>query len=97
MYRIAPPWLLTAGFACDTSPVSESNRTVTMALDRQIRYSVGVQYDLSQSTTLGVAYTLIGTGDAPVDQAAGPLRGTVVGHYEPNFIHAIGVNLTKRF
>jgi long-chain fatty acid transport protein len=97
MYRIAPPWLLTAGFAYDTSPVTENHRTVTVALDRQIRYSAGVQYDLSPTSTLGVAYTLISTGDAPVNQDAGPLRGTVVGHYQPNFIHAIGLNFNKRF
>jgi long-chain fatty acid transport protein len=97
MYRIAPPWLLTAGVAYDTSPVSESNRTVVLPVDRQIRYSAGVQYDLTKSSTLGVAYTLISTGDAPVNQGAGPLRGTVVGHYRPNFIHAIGLNFTKRF
>jgi long-subunit fatty acid transport protein len=72
MYRIAPPWLLTAGFAYDTSPVAENHRTVILALDRQIRYSAGVQYDLSQTSTLGVAYTLISTGDAPVNQDAGP-------------------------
>ena len=97
MYRVAAAWLLTAGFAYDTSPVSESNRTVTVPLDRQIRYSAGVQYDLSKATTLGVAYTLIDGGDAPVNQDAGPLRGTVVGHYRPNFIHAIGLNFSYRF
>jgi long-chain fatty acid transport protein len=97
MYRVAPAWLLTAGFAYDTSPVSETNRTVALPLDRQIRYAAGVQYDLSQATTLGVAYTLISTGDAPVNQDAGPLRGTVVGHYQPNFIHAIGLNFSHRF
>ena len=97
MYRVAPAWLLTAGFAYDTSPVSESNRTVSLPLDRQIRYAAGVQYDLSKATTLGVAYTLISTGDAPVNQDAGPLRGTVVGHYRPNFVHAIGLNFTYRF
>jgi long-chain fatty acid transport protein len=97
MYRVAPAWLLTAGFAYDTSPVAENNRTVTLPLDRQIRYSAGVQYDLSKSTTLGVAYTLISTGDAPVNQDGGPLRGTVVGHYAPNFVHTIGLNLSHRF
>jgi long-chain fatty acid transport protein len=97
MYRIAPPWLLTAGVAYDTSPVSESNRTVVLPLDRQIRYSAGVQYDLTKSSTLGVAYTLISTGDAPVNEDGGPLRGTVVGHYRPNFIHAIGLNFSMRF
>jgi long-chain fatty acid transport protein len=97
MYRVAPAWLLTAGFAYDTSPVSESNRTVSVPLDRQIRYSAGVQWDLSAATTLGVAYTLISTGDAPVNQDGGPLRGTVVGHYRPNFVHAIGLNFSYRF
>jgi long-chain fatty acid transport protein len=97
MYRIAPPWLFTAGFAYDTSPVAQDHRTVVLPLDRQIRYAAGVQYDLSPTATLGVAYTLISAGDAPVNQDAGPLRGTVVGHYRPNFIHAIGLNLTKRF
>src|SRR5262245_33853727 len=97
MYRVAPAWLLTAGFAYDTSPVDESDRTVTLALDRQIRYAGGVQYDLSKSSTLGVAYTLISTGDAPLNQDGGPLRGTVVGHYRPNFIHAIGLNFSYRF
>jgi long-chain fatty acid transport protein len=97
MYRVAPAWLLTAGFAYDTSPVAEKNRTVTLPLDRQIRYAAGVQYDLSTATTLGVAYTLISTGDAPVNQDAGLLRGTVAGHYRPNFIHAIGLNFSHRF
>ena len=97
MYRIAPPWLLTAGFAYDTSPVAQDHRTVLLPVDRQIRYAAGVQYDLSPTATLGVAYTLISTGDAPVNQDAGPLRGTVVGHYRPNFIHAIGLNFAKRF
>ncbi|HXJ78528.1 MAG TPA: outer membrane protein transport protein [Candidatus Methylomirabilis sp.] len=97
MYRVAPAWLLTGGFAYDTSPVAENNRTVLLPLDRQIRYSAGVQYDLSKSTTLGVAYTLISTGDAPVNQDGGPLRGTVVGHYQPNFVHTIGLNFSHRF
>jgi long-chain fatty acid transport protein len=86
MYRIAPPWLLTAGFAYDTSPVTQDHRTVILPLDRQIA-----------TATLGIAYTLISAGDAPVNQDAGPLRGTVVGHYRPNFVHAIGLNFNKRF
>jgi len=97
MYRVTPAWLLTAGFAYDTSPVEEKDRTVTTPVDRQIRYAVGVQYDLSARSTLGVAYTLINGGDAPVNQAGGPLRGTVVGHYDPNLYHAIGLNFAHRF
>ena len=96
-YRVAPAWLLTAGFAYDTSAVSDANRTVAFAVDRQFRYAVGVQYALSKDIALGAAYTLIDAGSAPVSQVEGPLRGTVVGDYSPNLIHALGFNLTWRF
>jgi long-chain fatty acid transport protein len=96
-YRVAPAWLLTGGFAYDTSAVSEANRTVAFAVDRQFRYAVGVQYALSKDIVLGAAYTLIDAGSAPVTQAGGPLQGTVVGDYSPNLIHALGFNLTWRF
>src|SRR5262249_1164424 len=73
MYRVAPAWLLTAGFAYDTSPVAESNRTGVQPLDRQFRYSAGGQWDLSPATALRRARTLIGPRDAPRHQNTGPL------------------------
>ena len=96
-YRIERDWLLMAGFAYDTSPVAEEHRTVALPLDRQFRYSAGVQYDVSKSTTVGVVYTLISMGNAPVNQSGGTLVGTVVGHYRPNLVHAIGFNWITRF
>ena len=96
-YRVAPPWLLTAGFAYDSSPVSDANRTVAFAVDRQFRYAVGAQYDITKTLTLGAAFTLIDAGSASVNQAGGALRGTVVGDYSPNLLYAIGLNLIKRF
>lgn len=96
-YRVAPPWLVSAGFAYDTSPVAQGRRTVLLPLDRQIRYATGVQYDVAKDLTLGAAYTLIDGGSAPFNTESGDLRGNLVGHYKPNFIHAIGVNLNKRF
>src|SRR5262249_15840666 len=51
MYRVAPAWLLTAGFAYDTSPVAESNRTVTVPLERQVRDSARVQWGPTHAPT----------------------------------------------
>jgi len=96
-YRIAPPWLVMAGFAYDTSPVAQGRRIVVLPVDRQFRYSTGVRYDVAKDMTLGAAYTLIDMGSAPFNTESGPLKGNLVGHYEPNFIHAIGLNLVKRF
>ncbi len=96
-YRVAPSWLVMAGFAYDTSPVVEGRRTLATALDRQFRYSAGVLYDLNKDLTLGAAYTLIDMGDAPFNQQGGPLTGNLVGHYAPNLVHVVGFNLSKRF
>ena len=96
-YRLTPEWLLTGGFAYDSSAVSNSRRTVAFPVDQQFRYALGVQYILSKTLTLGAAYTLIYAGTAPVNQTGGPLSGTLVGNYVPNFIHAIGFNLAWRF
>jgi long-chain fatty acid transport protein len=96
-YRVAPAWLLTAGFAYDTSAVSDANRTVAFPVDRQFRYAFGVQYAVNKDVTIGAAYTLIDAGSAALNQAGGPLQGTLVGDYSPNLLHAIGFNVAWRF
>ena len=40
-------WLLQVGFSYDTSPVDSDDRTPDMPMDRQIRYTTGVQYKWS--------------------------------------------------
>jgi long-chain fatty acid transport protein len=95
-YRPAERWLVTAGFAYDSSPVSRSNRTVDLPLDRQLRGSAGVLYDLSQSVTLGLAYTYVNLGDAPLDQS-GPLWGRLQGRYDRNEIHVWALTLSWKF
>ena len=54
---------------------------VGVAVDRQFRYAVGVQYEVSKTHTVGTALTLIDAGNAPVNQPGGPLRGTIGGDY----------------
>ena len=96
-YRVAPAWLLTAGFAYDTSAVSDAHRTVAFPVDQQFRYAFGVQYAVSKDVTIGAAYTLIDAGSAPINQTGGPLQGTLVGDYSPNLLHAVGSTSSGAF
>jgi long-chain fatty acid transport protein len=97
-YRIADPWLLSVGFAYDTDPVDDAeNNTPDLALDRQIRYAAGLQYDWSTDITVGVAYEFLDLGDANVNLKGGPLQGDLKGDYDPNHIHFIAVNLIWKF
>lgn len=96
-YQIDEPWLLSVGIAYDESPVSDSNRTPDMPLDRQWRYATGIQYDLSEDITIGGAYELLDAGNAEIKQNRGPLAGAVEGDYSSNYIHFFNVNLIRRF
>jgi long-chain fatty acid transport protein len=94
-YQIDTPWLLSVGIAYDESPVSDSDRTPDMPLDRQWRYATGVQYDLSDDITVGCAYEFLDAGDAEINRGA--LAGALAGDYSSNYIHFFNVNLIKRF
>jgi long-chain fatty acid transport protein len=79
-YRIAEQWLLSTGFAYDTSQADTSRkRTPALPLDRQIRVGAGVQYQLSQDITLGTAYEYLDLGEASINQTGGNLRGDLKG------------------
>jgi long-chain fatty acid transport protein len=96
-YRFHPQWRATAGFAYDSSPAGDADRTVALPLDRAFRYSGGLIYDLNDRITMGLAYTFIDAGSASVNQTRGPLAGTVQGDYSSNYIHAIALNVAMRF
>jgi long-chain fatty acid transport protein len=96
-YTFAPGWLGSAGFAYDSSPVSTWNRTLAFPADRQFRYGLGVQRVIDDRLTLGLAYTLLDAGKATINNAGGPLSGTLSGGYSPNFVHAISLNAIFRF
>lgn len=95
-YRVSEPWLLSAGFAYDSSPCNDSDRSPDMPFDRTFRYAAGVQYDWSKNLTLGLAYEFIDLGSAGIDQE-GFLRGNLVGDYSPNNVNVVNVNLIYRF
>jgi len=96
-YRFAEPWLWSVGFAYDSSPVDDEDRTVDMPLDRQIRLGTGLQYDWNENVTLGGAYTYIDLGEAEIDQQGGLLQGNLKGDYKANHVHTFALNLIWRF
>lgn len=96
-YRISKSWLLSAGFAYDTSPMSEEFRSPSLPLDRTFRYACGIQYDWNKDVTLGFAYTFIDTGSAAIDKTGGPMQGNLQGSYDPNNVQAVNLNLIYRF
>ena len=96
-YRFHPKWRATAGFAYDSSPVGDGDRTVSLPLDRAFRYSAGLICDVTQRITMGLAYTFIDAGSTSVNQTRGPLAGTVQGDYSSNYIHVIGLSAAMRF
>jgi len=95
-YRVCEPWLLSAGFAYDSSPSTESNRSPDMPFDRNFRYAAGVQYDWSKNLTLGLAYEFIDLGSAGINKE-GFLRGNLVGDYSTNNVNVVNLNLIYRF
>lgn len=96
-YRFAEPWLWSVGFAYDSSPVDDEDRTPDMPLDRQIRLATGLQYDWNENVTIGGAYTYIDLGDAEIDQQGGPLQGNLKGDYKTNHVNTLALNLIWRF
>ena len=95
--RYRPGWRLSTGFAYDSSPVSDANRTPDMPLDRQLRFAVGLEHERSEDFTLGVAYEYLNLGDAKIEQEGSPLKGSLKGKYSPNAIHLVNFTLAWRY
>ena len=96
-YRLSAPWMIMVGFAYDSSPVDDDDRTPDMPLDRQLRYAFGAQYEQSKDLTISVSYELMDAGDAKIDQNRGPLAGELKGDFDTNLIHFFNINASWRF
>jgi len=94
-YRLAAPTLLQLGFAYDTSAVSTANRSPTLPVDRQIRFGVGVQYDVNADYVIGFAYEYADLGSADIDVTRP--SGTVQGDYEANSLNVFNLTVLHRF
>lgn len=91
-YRPEEDWLLQAGFAYDSSPVDSVDRTADMAVDKQLRFAVGAQYQLSETLTFGGALEYVDFGDSRIDNST-----TLVGEYDTNRAVFLAANLNWKF
>lgn len=96
-YRVNPLWSVSAGVAYDSSPVSNSDRSIALPLDRQYRYAVGAQYDWRKDITLGVAFEYMDAGDAPVNQQGGPLKGDLKTDFKNDDIYFLALSMNWKF
>jgi long-chain fatty acid transport protein len=96
-YTASEQWRFTAGFAYDTSAVSDANRTVTLPMGESYRFGLGTFWKVSQSVDLGAAYELAWSGDMPVNQPPSAYRGTISGSYNNAYFMFLGLNLNWHF
>lgn len=97
-YHYSDKWLVLAGVAYDTSPVSKSDRTLDMPLDRQVRYGLGAEYFMNDDVTIMFGYELVDVGDASINQTRGILdNDTVQGDFDTNYLHIMTINASWKF
>ena len=96
-YRVAEPWLLTAGMAYDSSVVDDDDRTPDLPLGESWRFGLGARYDWSEKLALGAGYTFLWNGDQDMDLNRGPLAGKVSGTYENMSTSFINFYLNWKF
>ena len=58
-FRFAEKWLWSAGFAYDSAPMSQANRSAVLPIDRQLRYGTGIQYEINRDITAGAAWEFL--------------------------------------
>ena len=95
-YRASEKWLLSAGFAYDTSAVDDENRTLSLPMGEAYRFGLGAQWQVSKAISLGAAYEFMWAGDMPVTQDS-VYRGRVSGGFDNSWFSFFDVNLTWRF
>jgi len=81
-YRYSDAWRLTGGIAYDSSPVSDSNRSIILPLGSFWTFGLGAVNKVRDGFEVNYAYSLKWSGDVSIDQERGPLAGRVAGDYE---------------
>jgi long-chain fatty acid transport protein len=94
-YRVADPWLWTAGVAYDSSMMDDKDRTPDLPLGESWRFGLGTRYDWSKKLALGVGYTFLWSGDLDMDVNKG--AGRVSGTYENVSMNFINLYLNWKF
>jgi long-chain fatty acid transport protein len=95
-YRASEKWLLSTGFAYDSSAVSDANRTLSLPMGQAYRLGLGAQWQVSKAISLGAGYEFMWAGDMPVTQDSA-YRGRVSGGFNDSWFSFFDLNLTWKF
>ena len=93
-YRLNPDWVLSTGFAYDSSMVKDKDRTLSLPVGETYRFGLGALWQTTRTLNLGFSYELAWTGDMPVDQNRGPLAGRVAGDFKNTSLHFFALTVT---
>jgi len=83
------------GTSYDSSPVSDSNRTLDLPLDEQIRITGGYIVQRENKWDYGLSASLVYFGDGKVDQTSQGVR--TKGEFDKNWILFLGGNIRHEF
>ena len=95
--RLTEPWLLSMGFAYDSTPMSKFQRSPSLPLDQQFRFATGLQYAWNEDVDVGLNYEFLYLGEAEINQTGSPLKGTLQGDYSTDHINFINLYVSWKF
>jgi long-chain fatty acid transport protein len=95
-YKVSPEFMFSAGFAYDSSMLSDGNRTVSAPVASQYRYAFGGQYQWNEHLRTGVAYEFLWMGKMPLQQSR-QTGTTLSGQFTNTLINFFGLNLAYVF
>jgi long-chain fatty acid transport protein len=84
-WHFADRWALLGGVGYDSSPVSATDRTADMPVDRQIRVGIGGQYLWGESRTVGLNFSYANLGAARIESE------TLLGEYDRNQLFSVSL------
>jgi long-chain fatty acid transport protein len=84
-YHYSDKLMLQAGFAYDSSPVDDEDRTADMPMDEQIRIAAGLEYKFRPNVTLGSNLTYLDMGDGKIEDE------DFTGSYDSNWLLVFGL------
>ncbi len=91
-YDLSKTWRLSFGTAYDTKMLPDSSLSVTLPVSDAWRLGFGVQYFMCKNFDMGFGYTLVWSGDLPIDQRGGVLLGHLEGSFDNTSIQYFGIN-----
>lgn len=77
-YRGSPAWVVSTGFAYDSSMVKDKDPTLDVTVGETYKVGLGA-WQITDAVNLGFSYELALPGDLPVDVNRGVLAGRVAG------------------